>query len=143
MPVNTTEFIVLLPRRVLWNLLNDFNALGKCVPGCEEVQVLSAQESRWKLKLSVGIVSKRIEARAQITERSNEERLVLKIDSIDGDISGTWQLNFAEETPSSTKVRLTTDMTARGSFEWVMNQIIKTQMAKMISQFVECVSKSN
>lgn len=141
MPVTKTEFTVAIPRKRLWLLLNDFKTLGKCVPGCEEVQVVSPEESKWKLKLSVGIISRRIEAKAQITERFGEERILLKIDSVGGDISGTWRLELAEQTPESTKVTLVADMTARGSFEWVMNQIIKTQLGKMVAQFADRISK--
>ncbi len=79
--------------------------------------------------------------RAQITERLDEERILLKIESVEGDISRTWKVGLAEQSPESTKVTLTADKTARGSFEWVMNQIIRSQLGKMVSKFVDCISK--
>jgi uncharacterized protein len=140
MPVTTTELAVGLGRQKLWTLLNDPQALGGCVPGCEEVQVLGPDDSRWKVKLSVGIITRRIEARAHVTERNEPEKISLKLESLDGDITGAWSIVLTEVTPTLTKIRLTADMTARGAFEWVVNQVIQTQMGKLAKQFGERIS---
>lgn len=142
MPVTTTEFSLGLTRDKLWDLLNDHKSVGKCIPGCESVDVLGPDDSRWRMKLSVGIVSRRIEAKAHVAEKVKPESLVLNIQSIDGDLTAVWKLQLREESPTSTKVKLTADITARGAFEWAVNQIIKSQMSKMVSQFVACISKS-
>ena len=142
MPHTTAEFTIPLSRAKLWLLLNDLERLGKCVPGCEEVQVLSPVDSKWRVKINVGIISRKIQARAHIVERSEPDRILLKIDSGDGDITGAWRLNLSEEAPESTKVTLSADMRARGSFEWIVNQIINTQLSKMVLQFADCVGKS-
>ncbi|MDA4124652.1 MAG: SRPBCC domain-containing protein [Thaumarchaeota archaeon] len=142
MPTTNTEFSLGLPRDKLWEMLNDLKSLGKCIPGCEAVDVLGPDDSRWKMKLSVGIVSRRIEARAHVAERVKPESLVINLQSIDGDLTGVWKLQLSEENPTSTKVKLTAEITARGAFEWAVNQIIKSQMSKMVSQFVDCISKS-
>jgi uncharacterized protein len=142
LPVTTTEFTVELPRAKMWEILNDPSRLGKCVPGCEEVQVLGPEDSRWKVKLNVGIISRRMEARAKVVERVEPSRMVIKIESVEGDITGSWKLDLSELHPGATKVNFVADMTARGSFEWVVNQMIKTQLSKMVSQFVACISKT-
>jgi carbon monoxide dehydrogenase subunit G len=142
MPVTTTEFSIRLGRDKLWELLNDLKSLGKCIPGCEAVEVLGPDDSKWKMKLNVGIVSRRIEAKAHVAERVKPETLTLNIQSTDGDLTGVWKLKLTEENPSLTNVSLTADITARGAFEWAINQIIKSQMSKMVSQFVDCISKS-
>ena len=142
MPIATSEFSLALSRDKLWDLLNDLKSLGKCIPGCESVDVVGPDDSKWKLKLSVGIVSRRIVANAHIAERVQPESLVINIQSVEGDLTGLWKLQLSEEGPTSTKVKLTADITARGAFEWAINQIIKSQMSKMVSQFVDCVSKS-
>jgi carbon monoxide dehydrogenase subunit G len=140
-PTTTTEFSLGFSRDKLWDMLNDLERLGKCIPGCEAVEVLGPDDSRWKMKLTVGIVSRRIEAKAHVAERMKPESLVVNIQSIDGDLAGVWNLRLSEEGPTATKVKLTADITAKGAFEWAINQIIKSQMSKMVSQFVDCVSK--
>jgi carbon monoxide dehydrogenase subunit G len=143
MPLTTTEFLVRLPRGKLWGLLNDLNSLGKCIPGCEEVKVLGPDDSKWKVKLSVGIITRRIDANAHITERAEPEKISLKLQSVEGDITGTWQVQMSEEGQDSTRVKLTADLNARGTFEWVINQVIKTQMNKLVAQFAECISSKS
>jgi carbon monoxide dehydrogenase subunit G len=140
MPITTTEFSVKLPQGKLWVLLNNLDALGKCVPGCEQVEVLGPDDSRWKVKLSVGIISRRIDAKVHVTERAEPERISLKLESVEGDITGAWLVQMSEEGQDSTRVKLVADLNARGSFEWIINQIIKTQMGKLVSQFAECIS---
>jgi len=141
LPVTTTEFTVGLPRASLWSLLNDFERLGGCVPGCEEVKVLGPDDSQWKLKLAVGIVSRRIDARARVLERVEPSTMVIRIDSLDGELSGSWKLSLSEIDHHSTRVALSADITARGAFEWVVNQIIRTQLSKMTNQFAACISE--
>lgn len=140
-PVTTTEFIVPVARRKLWNLLNDLKAVGNCVTGCESVEILSPQNSKWRLKVSAGIISKRIDANAEIIERVEPERMVVKIESSDRDITGTWKLELIEQAADNTKVVFTADMNARGSFEWLVNQIIKNQFSKMANQFAACITE--
>jgi len=142
MPTTSTEFSLGLSRDKLWEMLNDLKSLGKCIPGCEEVEVLGPDDSKWRMKLSIGIVSRRIEAKAHVAERVKPENLVINLQSVDGDLVGVWKLQLIEENQTLTKVKLTADITAKGSFEWAVNQIIKSQMNKMVSQFVDCVSKS-
>jgi carbon monoxide dehydrogenase subunit G len=86
-------------------------------------------------------VSRRIVARAHVAERVKPENLLLNIQSIDGDLTGVWKLALAENGPNSTKIKLTADLNAKGAFEWAVNQIIKSQMSKMILQFADCISK--
>ena len=140
MPVTTTEFIVKLKREKLWSVLNDLNTIGKCVPGCEEVQVLSPEYSRWKVKVTLGIVTRRIDARVYIIERSEPHAISIKIESVDANIVGRWRLDLSDQGEEGTRVTLTADLVARGGFEWVINQIMKTQLNKLVMRFADCIS---
>ena len=117
------------------------NVVGKCIPGCESVEVVNSEVSKWKVKVSAGIISKRIEVRAETVERVAPERMVLKIESTEGDITGSWKIELHEHVPHITKIVLVADITARGSFELFVNQIIKNQFSKMASQFAACISE--
>ena len=143
MPQTTTDFTIGIPRPKLWSIFSDLKTLGGCVPGCEDVQIVGPDDSRWKVKLSVGIITKRIDAKAHIAERVEPEKLVVKIESVDGDITGLWNLQLQEEGSGATKVRLIADMRATGSFEWVINQVIKSQIDKMTRQFADCITKKS
>ncbi len=47
------------PRQAVWDALNDIEVLKACIPGCEEIERLSAHEIRAGLKVNLGIIKVR------------------------------------------------------------------------------------
>jgi uncharacterized protein len=137
----TRDFVVQGVRENLWKLLNDPNELGKCVPGCEEVSISGPDESRWKVKMSIGVISRRIIAKIKVTQRDEPSKLKLQIQSVEGDLSGEWTVELLPKPDSTTEVKFSASMKATGAFQWILNQIIKSEMDKMIRQFADCISK--
>jgi carbon monoxide dehydrogenase subunit G len=129
------------PIQKVWDLLNDTVELGKCVPGCEEASSLTAEEWRWKVKFNVGVVSRRIEAIARVTEKEPTKRLAIKLDSITGDFKAQLNLELNEASPSSTRMKFVANVAARGPFQMVVNQMIKGQLDKLVGEFAAAVSK--
>lgn len=141
LPEITTQFSLAGNKTQLWSLLNNPQELGKCIPGCEEVQVIGPSESKWKVKMSVGMISRRILANARVIEKHEPDKLVIDLRSQEGDITGLFTILVDEENGSNAcKINLTAKIDARGSFQWIVNQVIKTQLDKFTKQFVECIS---
>ena len=128
------------PQQTVWNLLNNPSELGKSVPGCEEVTILSENEWKWKVKFTVGVVSRRMEAIARVVEKDPPKRLVIKLDSIENDFKANLTLGL-ENAPPSTRVKFSANVDARGPFQMVINQMIKGQLDKLIVEFASNVSK--
>ena len=137
----TTQFSVSGSKTQLWDILNNPQELGKCIPGCEEVQVIGPTESKWKVKMSVGMISRRILATARVIEKKEPDKLAIDLKSQEGDITGLFTI-LVEDDASSTscKINLTAKIDARGSFQWIVNQVIKTPLEKFTKQFADCIS---
>jgi len=125
----------------VWDLLNDPEQLSECVPGCEEASALGADDEwKWKMKFNVGVISRHIEAIARVVEKEPTRKLAIKLDSVTGDFKAQLRLEFAEETPNSTRVKFAANVDARGPFQIVVNQMIKGQMDKLVGEFATNVS---
>jgi uncharacterized protein len=121
--------------------MNDPKKLGECVPGCEEVTVLSESDSRWKMKMSIGVISRRIDAKARVTRRVEPSNLDIVLESSDGDLKGKFLIALKAAGDQSTAVNFVADMDAKGSFQWVVNQVIKSQLDGFVEKFNDCISK--
>ncbi|MFI5449403.1 MAG: CoxG family protein [Candidatus Bathyarchaeia archaeon] len=140
MPVVERELLIPAPIQQVWDLLNDPAQLSKCVPGCEEASLGADDEWKWKMKFNVGVISRRIEAIARVVEKEPTRKLAINLDSVTGDFKMQLHLEFAEEKPTSTRVKFAANVDARGPFQIVVNQIIKSQMAKLVGEFAANVS---
>jgi uncharacterized protein len=137
----TREFQIRGSQQAVWDMMNDPKKLGECVPGCEEVIVLGDNESRWKMKMNIGVISRRIDAKARVTRRVEPENLDISLESSDGDLKGRFTINLKSAGPDVTSIAFTADMDARGSFQWVVNQVIKSQLDGFIDKFNQCISR--
>ncbi len=140
MPQISRDFEVKGSLSSVWKALNDPNVLGACVPGCEQVTVISDVESRWKVKISVGVIARRIDAKAKIIQRTEPNQLAIKIESVDGDINGEFRLDLSEKAQNSTQVKFVANLDAKGPFQWIVNQVIKNQLDGFVSRFANCIS---
>lgn len=129
------------PMQTTWAFLNDVERVGKCLPGCQEVKVLSDAKSYWKVKVTLGIVSRVIETDVtkQVDQQAN--KISFSIRSKNGDLDGKLDaaLSPAEQ---GTKLDLVFDVKAVGSFSWIINQMVGRQSDKMTEQFVSCLETS-
>lgn len=139
MTTATREFEIPAPRERVWELMSNPVELGECISGCEGVTIVSSTESRWKVKVTVGVMSRRVEAKARILEMKEPEQMTIQLESLAGDLSARFTVLLGGQ-DQSTKVRFSADVEARGSFQWIVNQVIKGQIDKLVGEFATCVS---
>lgn len=139
MPLVEREFDVNASAKDVWELLNNPQELGKCVPGCGEVIVLSPTDWKWNVKLAFGVISRRVEARAHLIQIEPASKMALKVESMDGELSAQVGIEVHEKGASS-RIKFSANVDARGSFQWVVNQIVKSQLDRLISEFAQNVS---
>jgi carbon monoxide dehydrogenase subunit G len=143
--MTTINKIIQIPKPLssLWLFLNDPERVGKCLPGCQEVKVLSDSKSYWRVKVSAGIVSKVIEADVWKDVDESKKELSFRIRSKSGDLEGNLRMSLQKtEVEGNSQLNLNFDIRAIGSFSWFINQLIGTQSDKMASQFIECINSS-
>jgi len=141
MPVTVErEFNINAPAKQVWDLLNNPQELGKCVPGCEEVTVLSPTEWRWKVKFAVGVIARRVEARAHLIKIEAPTSMTIKVGSMDGELAAELAIAVQEKNTTTSQIKFTANVDARGPFQWVVNQIVKSQLDKLIQQFAQTVT---
>ncbi len=93
--------------------------------------------------MSVGVISRKIDAKAKVVEKNEGEKtLVVKFNSADGDFTGTFKIRVRDDAGKlgSSTLNLDTEIEARGSFQWIVNQVIKSQLDKFSSEFTRCIS---
>jgi hypothetical protein len=140
LPVVEKELALPGSQGSVWGLLNNPTELGKCIPGCEEVTVVSPSESRWKLRISVGVIARRYDTRVKLISSKPMEELTYSVESVDGGISAEFRIKLSPLTDSTSKLAFVSNVEAGGSFQWMVNQVIKTQLERFVSQFAACVS---
>ena len=140
----TREFDTNSGTGILWQKLTDPVALGHCIPGCESVTVIDDLTSKWVVKITVGVISRKIDAKARILEKNDElKTMVIRFDSKEGDFVGKFKVRVEEimGEKKSSKIILDSEMDARGSFQWIINQVIKSQLDKFSYEFIKCISQ--
>lgn len=138
--VFTRQATVKAPKHKVWSFLQDTETVGKCIPGTESVIVSDGDSSKWKLKIGVGMVSRRIEARVKRFSDEEKGKMSFDILSTDGDLQAKINATLGEDAEGETTIRIDFDARASGSFSWIVNQIITKQSDKMISQFIDCIN---
>lgn len=141
MPQTTIECTVQANQKKVWELLNNPMELGKCIPGCEEVTVVNENDSKWKIKIVVGVISRRIETKVRYVQREEPRKLIINVDSTEGEITASLNIKLTSENESTVHLKVDANIDARGSFQWIVNQVIKSQLSKYTNEFVQSVSQ--
>ena len=136
MPETSREFLVNGGQKDVWSVISNPLRLSKCIPGCEQVTVLDEVQSLWKVKLSVGIVTRAIEARVKVTGKTEPSVLNMQLSEKNGDFNAEFFIELLKESETNTHVKFKANIQSSGSFAWVVNRIISTQMDKFVSDFV-------
>jgi carbon monoxide dehydrogenase subunit G len=64
----TGEVRILAPRQKVWEALNDPEILKQCIPGCEEIEKLSATDLQAKVTAKVGPVKARFAGKVTLSD---------------------------------------------------------------------------
>jgi carbon monoxide dehydrogenase subunit G len=152
MPSISKELTIKLGREALWSSMVDLSKLAKCIPGYESASIVNESELTWVGRIKIGVVSRRINARVRISKQVERKELVYTIESVDGDLNGEISTVLSNgdvhdsSSPSSltessvTKMKLDARIEAQGSFHWLVERIIDSQMDKFASEFVSCLA---
>jgi len=140
-PMLEEEFTVKAPLEKTWELLNDMERFGLCVPGCKEVKKISETEYDWVIQAKVLRTSRTIVARTRATEMKppvhasflGEGELHERFSRYKMTLSGTTDLQSVSE--CETKITFAGSIYTSGAGGFIINKIASGQMQGLLREF--------
>ena len=134
----THEFSANAPRERAWSLLMDLPAVGRLMPGVEEITRESDDRYRGRMRVAVGPVRLGLTGDVRVVERNAEEgRALLRFDATDaklgGQVRADVELSLAGTSP--TKVLIVSDVQILGRLGELGQGVIKRKADQIVAEF--------
>lgn len=133
MPLGRKVFTVAAPIDRVWELVSDMRQVGACVPGCEDVEVIDQDRSRWIVRAELGPFSRRLRMEATTVERQAPCRGAFVARGKDLETRGEIDLRAISET--ETEVTYTVRAQALGFGRGVVDNAIGLVIQDQANQF--------
>jgi carbon monoxide dehydrogenase subunit G len=101
--------IVAAPRQAVWDALNDPRALYECIPGCEDIEKVSAEETRVRVAVKLGPVRARFTGKMLMSDVTPAERCKLTFEGAGGAAGfakGSSRVELSDEVRPSSPILL-------------------------------------
>ena len=133
------------PRQRVWDFLTDPQAVARCAPGLESIELVEAGR-RFKAVASLGLgsIKTRFTVDFEWVEMSPPERAVARAH---GTASGSAadvlaEMLLTEPAPGSTSLHWTAEVTITGTIASLASRMMGGVTQKLSAQFFECVRSS-
>ena len=133
------------PRQRVWDSLTDPQAVARCAPGLESIEVVEAGR-RFKAVASLGLgsIKSRFTVDVEWVEMSPPERAVARAH---GTASGSAadvlaEMLLTEPAPGSTSLHWAAEVTITGTIASLASRMMGGVTQRLSSQFFECVRAS-
>ena len=133
------------PRQRVWDFLTDPQAVARCAPGLESIELVEAGR-RFKAVASLGLgsIKTRFTVNVEWVEMSPPERAVARAH---GTASGSAadvlaEMVLTEPAPGSTGLQWTAEVTIIGTIASLASRMMGGVTQKLSGQFFECVRSS-
>lgn len=134
----TGEHRIPASRERVWDLLNDPDVLGQCIPGCEEIEATGDDAFSAKVQLKIGPVKAKFNGNVELQDKVYPEsyRIVGEgSGGIAGFAKGGARVHLTEEAPEETLLAYEVDAQVGGKIAQLGNRLIKSTSAKLAGQF--------
>lgn len=134
------EFTVPVPVADAWSILTDVERIAPCLPGAK-LEDASGDTYSGFVKVKVGPIQAQFKGQASFVERDDSAyKAVLKGEGRDttgkGNASALITAQLSEESPTSTKVTVTTDLSITGKVAQFGRGAMADISNKLLDQFV-------
>ncbi len=85
-----------LSREVIWDFVKDMNNWAPFLTGYQKHEILSDTDSVWTLKGDVGVLARRVEMKAHVTEWSGPDRVSFTLTGINEQVEGGGTLSMTD-----------------------------------------------
>lgn len=116
-----------IPREVIWDFVKDMNNWAPFLTGYQTHEILSDTDSIWTLKGDVGVLARRVQLKAHVTEWSGPDRVSFTLTGINEVVDGGGVLRMsdapAEGSPAAQEAKsvLITRHEKRGFFRRIID----------------------
>jgi carbon monoxide dehydrogenase subunit G len=128
-------FEIAAPIDRMYREVLDVGEIGYCIAGVKEVEVISADESRWKIEARAGFMARTFNLVGRITERRPPELMAFSGKGQDIEISGHVQLTPASK--SSTRCETVVEVVVTGPFAPLVDLMAKGPQQALIKQTIQ------
>jgi carbon monoxide dehydrogenase subunit G len=133
-----------LPVSRVWGAVNDPGVLKLCVPGCQEISVVDANNYTARAVIKVGFISAKFDhIQVKKVQAVENQQLVFEINGEDANKIGSFRLNMEVKladvpgpTPK-TAIEINADVDMKGKFATLGNRIVGWKSKGMMGEFVE------
>ena len=129
--------IVAAPRQAVWDALNDPRALYECIPGCEDIEKVSAEETRVRVAVKLGPVRARFTGKMLMSDVTPAERCKLPFEGAGGAAGfakGSSRVELSDE-GRETKLTYSVDASGGGELGQIGGRLIGSCAKKMADEF--------
>lgn len=128
-----------LPRADVWRGLDDPDVLKSCTPGLSRLDLTRPDHYEATLDLKLPAVQGRFEGHADVAERDEPARMLLKLAAKGGPgfVNGQVELTLSEVDVASTRVHYSADVQVGGTIARLGQRMISGVTKEMAGQFFE------
>ena len=96
MPEVECTTTVAVPREAVWEFVKNMNNWAPFLTGYQRHEILSETDSIWTLKGDVGVLARRVELKAHVTEWSGPDRVTFTLTGMNEQVEGGGELRMTE-----------------------------------------------
>jgi len=129
--------VIAAPGLTVWNALNDPEVLRRCLPGCESVERLSAEDFKIIMTAAVGPLKARFNGKLRMTDARPPSACVLQFEGQGGAMGfgkGTSTVSL-RDVPEGTELTYTAEAQIGGKLAQVGSRLIDGVARKMSDDF--------
>jgi carbon monoxide dehydrogenase subunit G len=101
---SASEFQVTADAKRCWDFLTSLQNIGACIPGCESVTPIDERTAIFRVKVSIGYISRTFELKVKFVEAVRDSHLSFSGGGSDAEIVGTVDMRPGNQ-PGVTSVR--------------------------------------
>lgn len=133
----TGEYRIQAPREIVWQALNDPDALGKCIAGCQEISRVDDEHFDVTVKAKVGPVSATFHAALELTDLKPPDSYVIQgavKGGAAGFAKGSADVELIDDA-GATLLRYTLNASVGGKLAQIGSRLVDGAARKMASDF--------
>lgn len=134
MPDVTEEFDIAVPISAVYAAICDVGTIGYALAGVKSVEVLSEDESLWKIEVKAGMMSRTLTLTGRIVDRDPPRRIAFEATGPNVFLSGVMTLTEVE--PGRTRCSAQASSEVTGRLAPLINLVAKTTQKQLIAQTI-------
>lgn len=117
-----------LPPETIWEFVKDMNNWAPFLTGYQKHEIIDDTDSIWTLKGDVGVLARRVELRAHVTEWNGPERVSFTLKGLNEEVDGGGTLSMSR---ASAEKPASTALARPGFFRRIVDAIFRFFFRKM------------